>query len=112
MKKNPLKLNKLQLKTLALAQELAGDPDIAMRDDDSGEVTLLTLPQPHGNHVHVGQFVVAAKDVSGFSNPAVWVVLDRKGLGHASPTGAVTITSDGLDYETGLAGAFTTLSDH
>ena len=77
-KKNPLKLNKLQCRTLALAQVIAEDSDLTSRDDASGEVTILSLPQPHGDHVHVGPFVVSTRDVSGFSNPAVWTVLARK----------------------------------
>ena len=64
-KTNPLKLNKLQLRTLALAQVLANDPDSGLRDDASGEVTLMSLPRPHGDHVHIGAFVVSARDALG-----------------------------------------------
>ena len=71
-KKNPLKLNKLQLRTLALAQAIAADPDMAHVNEASGEATLLKLPHAHGNHVHVGKFVVSARDASGFDNAAVW----------------------------------------
>ena len=35
-KKNPLKLNKLQLRTLTLAQLLAQDPSLARRDEATG----------------------------------------------------------------------------
>ena len=35
-KKNPKKLNKLQLRTLALAQVLAREEGLARRDDDTG----------------------------------------------------------------------------
>ena len=48
-RKNPLKLNKLQLRTLALAQVLARDS--GRLDEASGEVTLSSLPHPHGDHV-------------------------------------------------------------
>jgi hypothetical protein len=34
-KKNPLKLNKLQLRTLALAQVLARDPETGLKDEAS-----------------------------------------------------------------------------
>ena len=110
-KPNPLKLNKLQLRTLALAQVLANDPDSGLRDDVSGEVTLMSLPRAHGDHVHIGGFVVAARDASGFANPAVWVVLARKGLTRTDPMG-VTLTPDGLNYETGLSDRFAKASDH
>ena len=68
-KNNPLKLNKLQLRTLALAQMIAANPALSKLDEESGEVILLHLPQPHGNHVHVGEFVVSARDASGFLAP-------------------------------------------
>ncbi len=65
-KNNPLKLNKLQLRTLALAQVLARQDGLAQRDEGTGEITLLELPHPHGDHVHIGPFVVSSRDVSGF----------------------------------------------
>ncbi len=42
--KNPLKLNKLQLRTLTLAQLLAQDPDLAQRDEATGAITLSRTP--------------------------------------------------------------------
>ena len=60
-KKNILKLNKLQLRTLALAQLLANDPTTPQKNNETVEVTLLSVPHPHGNHVHVGRFVVSAR---------------------------------------------------
>jgi hypothetical protein len=112
---NPLRLNKLQLRTLALAQVLANDAKSSQRDDVTGEVTLLSLPQPHGDHVHIGGFVVASRDASGFANPAVWTVLARKGLTRPNdPNGpmGVTLTVDGLNYDTGLSDRFAEASDH
>ena len=101
-KNNPLKLNKLQLRTLALAQVLARDTDIARQDEDSGDIRLLSVPRPHGDHVHVGRFTVSARDASGLSNPAVWRVLMRKGLARIDAPGSVTITAEGITYDTGL----------
>ena len=80
LKRNPLKLNKLQLRTLALAQMIAANPKLSQSDPKSGEVILLHLPQPHGNHVHIGDSIVSAREASGFSNASVWAVLERKGL--------------------------------
>jgi hypothetical protein len=111
-KKNPLKLNKLQLRTLALAQILADDPDVARKDEASGEVTLLSLPHAHGDHVHVGQFTVSARDTSGFANPAVWTALARKGLARADDSMTVTLTAEGIAYDTGLGERFLAPSDH
>ena len=110
-KTNPLRLNKLQLRTLALAQVLADDPDAGLRDDGSGEVTLMSLPRRHGDHVHIGGFVIAARDASGFANPAVWTALARKGLTRTGPMGVI-LTVEGLNYDTGLGERFAALSDH
>lgn len=112
-KANPLKLNKLQTRTLALAQVVAKDPSSSMKNESTGEVSLTRLPHAHGDHVHVGPYVVSAKETSGFSNPAVWVALARKGLSHGDPSGVVTLTSEGLAYDTGLGDRFTSVaSDH
>ena len=105
-RKNPLKLNKLQLRTLALAQVLANDPNSSDVDEETGEVTLRDLPHAHGNHVHVGAFTVSAKDASGFSNPAVWVALERKGLARAAGLACVVLTKAGRDYDTGFGERF------
>jgi hypothetical protein len=111
-KKNPLKLNKLQLRTLALAQAIAADPDMAHVNEASGEATLLKLPHAHGNHVHVGKFVVSARDASGFDNAAVWAVLTRKGLVRRDDPLTMTLTVAGLSYDTGLGDKFMAPSDH
>lgn len=111
-RKNPLRLNSLQLRTLALTQILAEDPDRARRDPDSGAVTLLALPHVHGDHVHVGRYVVSARDASGFGNPAVWAALARRKLAFRDPSGRVTLTAQGLDYDTGLGERFAAPSDH
>ncbi|TQV83174.1 hypothetical protein [Denitrobaculum tricleocarpae] len=112
-KKNPLKLNKLQLRTLALAQVLARDPGMAQRDEATGEAALLQLPHAHGNHLHVGDFTISTRDASGLTNPAVWSALTRKGLTHNNnPMAVATLTADGLAYDTGLGHRFMTPSDH
>jgi hypothetical protein len=100
---NPLKLNKLQLRTLALAQLIANDPRSGARDEETGDVALQSLPQPHGDHVHVADIVVAARDVSGFANTAVWTALQRKGLARPGGPVGVILTAEGVSYDTGLA---------
>ena len=92
VRKNPLKLNKLQLRTLVLAQIVARDENSGQIDAATGEGTLLRVPHAHGDHVHVGQFTVAARDASGFDNPAVWVVLTRKGLVKEGYPGSIVLT--------------------
>ncbi|NQW01209.1 MAG: hypothetical protein HQ483_16000 [Rhodospirillales bacterium] len=111
-KRNPLNLNKLQLRTLTLVQVLANDERSAERDPDTGEVTISQLPHAHGNHVHIGAFSVSAKDASGLGNPAVWTALSRKGLARTGPGTAVILTPLGLSYVTGLSEQFVTESDH
>ena len=111
-KKNPLKLNKLQLRTLTLAQLLAQDPNLAQQDEATGAVTLLQVPHAHGDHLHIGQFTVSTREASGLSNPAVWVALVRKGLARTDGPLAITLTVEGLSYDTGFGDRFLVPSDH
>ena len=111
-KRNPLKLNKLQLRTLALAQVLARDPKTANTHEGTGDVELLSIPRAHGDHVHVGRFVVSAREASGFSNPAVWTALKRKGLAKDDNPLTLTLTAEGVAYDTGLGDRFLAESDH
>ncbi len=111
-KKNSLKLNPLQLRTLALLQELARHPETSSRDPNTGEVLIAHLPHAHGDHVHVGALVVSARDASGFANAAVWAALERKGLARGDFPHAITLTAPGLAYDTGLAGIRASRSDH
>ncbi len=111
-RKNPLKLNALQLKTLTLLQELARWPETSQRLPDSDEIFLSALPQPHGDHFHLGRRVVFSRDATGLSNQAVWTALERKGLIKGAFPAAVTLTRAGQDYETGLAEEILHGSDH
>ena len=111
-KRNPLKLNKLQLRTLTLVQVLAGDERASERDDVTGEVTINQLPHAHGDHVHIGAFSVSARDASGLDNPAVWTALSRKGLVRVGLSDVITLTPLGLSYDTGLSEQFVQESDH
>lgn len=109
-KKNPLKLNKLQLRTLTLLQVLARQEGMSNTIAETGDVVIMQLPHAHGDHVHIGPFVVSARDISGFSNPAVWTALMRKGL--ARTDSPPTLTAEGAVYDTGLSDRFIAPSDH
>ncbi len=111
-KKNPLKLNPLQLRTLALLQELARHSETSTSGPEAGAVTINQVPHAHGDHVHIGRFVVSARDASGFANPAVWRALERKGLAKADFPLAITLTPAGVAYDTGLAEALARHADH
>jgi hypothetical protein len=110
MPKEKIKLNALQNKTLALMQELARHRETSIIDEESGDVVVTHMPHAHGDHVHVGEYVVSTKDITGFSNEAVWVALERKGLAKSHFPVAITLTKDGLNYDTGLLNA--AKSDH
>lgn len=101
MKTNPLKLNPLQLKTLTLLQELARNEHTA-RPDDAGGIRITGLPRPHGDHFHLGDFVVRAADATGLANEMVWKALERKGLAVSSFPVSITLTPAGLEYMTGM----------
>ncbi len=111
LKRNPLGLNPLQLKTLTLLQQLARLADYSRPDEEQGSVMLTRLPQPHGDHFHIGEAVVASRDATGLRNPAVWAALERKGLVRSTPPTAV-MTPLGLDYDTGLREAILHLANH
>jgi hypothetical protein len=109
---NPLKLNVLQAKTLTILQELAKLPSFAAPPDEDGKVTIRFLPEPHGDHFHVGATVVRTRDASGLANPAVYGALARKGLVLAGPGGQPVLTREGLAYDTGLADEILYRPDH
>ncbi|WP_142850591.1 hypothetical protein [Telmatospirillum sp. J64-1] len=111
-KKNPLKLNPLQLKTLTLFQELARHPDMSSRNEETGEVVLSQLPRPHGDHFHVGHRVVLSRDATGLQNQSVWLALERKGLIRSGFPMALIMTKEGLEYDTGLRDVILHGSDH
>lgn len=112
LKKNPLNLNPLQLKTLTLFQALAGLPDHSSPAKDGAGTEIRNLPHPHGNHFHLGPWVVMASDASGLANPAAWAALERKGLIVSKFPMACVITPAGLAYDTGLRGSVLHGSDH
>jgi hypothetical protein len=110
-KKNPLGLNRLQLKTLTLLQELARDPHHGTAVE-GGNVRVSQLPHPHGDHFHVGAYVALAADATGFTNQAVWIALERKGLARAAFPVTIELTAAGLAYETGLRDEILHGGDH
>jgi hypothetical protein len=110
-KKNPLGLNKLQLKALTLLQAYA-ETGQGVSDETDGEMTI-TVPPPHGDHFHVGEYVVFLKDATGLINKGVWAALERKGLIKplVFPT-ICTLTRTGLDYDTGVRDSILHRSGH
>lgn len=111
-KHNPLKLNALQLKTLTLLQQMARSPNHAQPGDEEGSVFVSNFPAAHGDHFHIGDAVVLARDASGLSNANVFAILERKGLLRSMhPLGAM-LTAEALAYDTGLADKVLHRSDH
>src|SRR3546814_11205913 len=98
-KKNPLKLNNLQLKTLTLLQEIARLPDFTSTDENTGETVIRALPHAHGNHFHIGRATVMSAEATGLGNPAVWAALRRKGLIRQAEKGS-ELTTAGRAYDT------------
>ena len=111
MKKKTIKLNLLQGRTLALFQVLASSPESSSQNEETGEVSVSYLPQAHGDHVHIGNFVVSGQDASGFANEAVWRALERKGFIKSNFPIQATLTLQGLEFDTGLRDQFEH-SDH
>ena len=111
-KRNPLNLNALQLKTLTLLQALALLSEHARPSGDDGSILVSDLPRPHGDHFHLGDAVVMTRDATGLANQAAWIALERKGLIRSQFPYAAVVTTDGLDYDTGLADAILHRADH
>jgi LmbE family N-acetylglucosaminyl deacetylase len=111
-KRNPLNLNPLQLKTLTLLQAVGRLPECSRPGEEPGSILLTALPHPHGDHFHLGDAVVAARDATGLGNPAVWTALARKGLVQAMASGEALLTRAGVDYETGLTDTILHKSAH
>lgn len=112
LKKNPLNLNPLQLRTLTLLQELARLPGHSRPAEEPGAVLVSNLPQPHGDHFHLGAAVVMTRDASGLANEAAWVALERKGLIKSMFPRAALVTEAGLAYDTGLGDSILHRGDH
>ena len=112
MPPNPKRLNKLQLKTLALLQEIVKHPLYA-EETESGDFRIRMMPEPHGDHFHIGAKVVFARDATGLSNQSVHAALFRKELIDLIPTtGEIIVSKDALDYPTGVADKILHGSDH
>jgi hypothetical protein len=111
-KRNPLNLNPLQLKTLTLLQELARTAGKPAAEEEPGGVAISQLPSPHGDHFHLGEAVVAARDATGLRNPAVWAALERKGLIRPKLPEAVILTPLGQEYDTGMRDAILHRTEH
>jgi hypothetical protein len=111
-KRNPLNLNPLQLKTLTLLQAIALLPNATTPGDEEGSTVITALPNPHGDHFHLGDAVVAARDATGLRNPAVWSALERKGLVRTQFPDSAILTAAGRDYDTGMSDAILHRSEH
>ena len=102
-KQNPLNLNPLQLRTLTLLQALARLEGHGRPAEEEGHVIVTGFPGQHGDHFHLGDAVVAARDASGLHHEAAGVALERKGLMKSMFPMAAVLTPAGLGYDTGLA---------
>lgn len=111
-KRNPLNLNALQLKTLTLLQQLAQLAGKPAAEDEPGGLAITELPHPHGDHFHLGEAVVAARDATGLRNPSVWAALERKGLIRPKLPEAVILTEAGQQYDTGMRDAILHRAGH
>jgi hypothetical protein len=72
----------------------------------------MQFPQAHGDHFHLGDAVVAGKDATGLYNEAVWNALTRKGLARGEWPHQITLTTEGVGYDTGVAGEILQRANH
>lgn len=111
-RRNPLKLNPLQARTLTILQTLARLPGMSTSGPGAGEITVERFPQAHGDHLHLGDGVVSGKDITGLYIEQVWHALERKGLARADWPHRIVLTADGLAYDPGMNGALLRRSPH
>jgi hypothetical protein len=111
-KKNPLNLNPLQLRTLLVLQMLTKVKGAASAGPQPGEITIARFPAAHGDHFHLGEYLVSARDASGLYNRAVWHALERKGLARADWPTSITLMPDALAYDTEMAGKILQRATH
>ncbi len=111
-KKNPLNLNPLQLRTLTVLQLLAQVPGAGQAGPQIGEITISRFPMPHGDHLHLGDFIVGVKDATGLQNKAVWNALTRKGLARADWPRAIVLTQEGRSYQTDMSQKIVSRAEH
>lgn len=109
---NPKKLNPLQCRTLAILQQCARTPGLADPPDTEGGVLLLGMPRPHGDHFHLGDALILARDATGLRNPSVLNAMVRKGLVRVHPSGRPVLTAAGLAYDTGVTDRVLQRADH
>ena len=112
LKRNSLKLNPLQLKTLTILQQLARFPESSTTNEETGEIMITNLPQAHGNHFHCGDAVVSGRDATGLNNEGVWKALERRGLARPFFPLGIALTPEGVSYDTGLSDTILHRSDH
>jgi hypothetical protein len=101
-KPNPAKLNPLQLRTLTLLQAIARIPDASSLTPE-GDIVITAFPHAHGDHFHLGDATVSARDATGLENQNVWNALARKGLIKAEWPHQIALTPVGVAYDTGIA---------
>lgn len=110
--KQSVRLNKLQNRTLALLQELAQQSDLASTNEETGDITIFSMPHAHGDHMHIGRFTVSSRFASGLGNANVWSALERRGLARADYPSSITLTAKGLAHKTGVREGMLEESDH
>lgn len=110
-KSNPARLNPLQLRTLVLLQAIARLPD-ASKQTPEGDTQITAFPHAHGDHFHLGDATVAARDATGLENQNVWSALSRKGLVKAEWPHQIALTPEGIAYDTGIAHEILHQGDH
>jgi hypothetical protein len=98
-KVNPPKLNALQLRTLTLLQAIAQIPGASIPTPE-GDTAITQFPHAHGDHFHLGDATVAARDATGLENENVWNALRRKGLIKAVWPDQIALTPAGIAYDT------------
>ena len=68
-----------------------------------GDTAITQFPHAHGDHFHLGDAMVNARDATGLENENVWNALPRKGLIKCAWPDQIALTPEGIAYHTGMA---------
>lgn len=78
-------------------------PETSSENIETGEVMISNLPKPRGSQFNCGDSIVLTKNSTGLTNESVWKALERKGLARSFFPLGIAITTNGMNYDTGLS---------
>tara|TARA_A100001037_G_scaffold209650_1_gene187864 strand:+ start:3721 stop:4002 length:282 start_codon:yes stop_codon:yes gene_type:complete len=70
---------------------------------ETSEIMISNLAKPRGSQFYCEDSIVLTKNLIGLTNESVWKALERKGLARSFFPLGITLTTNGMNYDTGLS---------